>query len=194
MIANTTSIPVSNLLPTHMTRNDLLMKQAIDWMAIYGGTIDITSGASHTANAIVNYFRQNQTFVHKQISISSDAYGSDPHFNDAGELVRYEVQSPSANWELLNTLVYKHDLLLEDILPMFTSTPSRILNLPHNLGTITIGANADFIIVKEVLQGKTIEENNLDTYVNEKEMVIDSVYCQGIMLKNSTWTKPDFIL
>ena len=195
IIVNTTSIPVTNILPTHMTRSELLVEQAVDWMTVYGGKIDITSGTKISPKVISDYFHKNKSFVHEQISISSDAYGSSPHFNAAGELVRYEVQSPLANWNLFNTLVNDYDLLIQDILPMFTSTPARILNLPHNLGTVTIGGNADFLIVKQVRQGgKTTRKYVEDATNRNNTMVIDSVYCKGIMLKNSTWTKPDFIL
>eukprot|EP00475_Leptophrys_vorax_P002639 TRINITY_DN11482_c0_g1_i2.p2 TRINITY_DN11482_c0_g1~~TRINITY_DN11482_c0_g1_i2.p2 ORF type:complete len:138 (-),score=37.01 TRINITY_DN11482_c0_g1_i2:25-438(-) len=76
-IVNSTSIPITQFYPTHMSsRGDALRDEAAKWIAA-GGMCDFTADEgnySHTAAAI-DLFKSKLNLTLTRISVSSDAFG-----------------------------------------------------------------------------------------------------------------------
>eukprot|EP01100_Stratorugosa_tubuloviscum_P004120 TRINITY_DN2014_c5_g1_i1.p1 TRINITY_DN2014_c5_g1~~TRINITY_DN2014_c5_g1_i1.p1 ORF type:complete len:438 (-),score=201.07 TRINITY_DN2014_c5_g1_i1:200-1513(-) len=162
-----TSIPITQMYPTHVSsRGPLLLEQGKQWIQ-QGGFVDFTADADNetdTLNALINYLQSNVNM--SRVSISSDAYGSLPLFDDQGILIGYGVASPAAVFQTIKNLVLK-GWPLEQALPLATTNPASFLAFSKK-GQIKVGNDADFIVVNENLE-------------------IQYVVANGKILKTPTW-------
>lgn len=141
-------IPAKNLLPTHIQRTPELVEQGAELIR-RGGYIDFTAGCND-AELKVNADRlmlcldmEGVDFRH--ITISSDAYGSQPRFNSAGECIGLTYASPNSLLQTLRILVQK-GLPLDTALCFFTSNPAELLGKQGTKGCVAQGADADLIV------------------------------------------------
>lgn len=85
-ILNYCDVPITKLLPTHVNRAEPLFRAALEY-ARKGGYIDITSSIEEPvdpATAIATALRQNVPL--SRITLSSDGNGSQPEFDELGNL------------------------------------------------------------------------------------------------------------
>lgn len=163
-----TEIPYSNILPTHINRNPLVFKHAIDYAAD-GGFVDITTsikpegnGEIHPSDAFKEFLNRNISPY--QITMSSDCGGSSPIFDSEGNLTKFAIGSPSSNIEILQHCV-KIGIPLETALIPLTSSPAKLLKL-EGKGVLKEGACSDIVLL-------------------DKDLKIHSVICKGkIMVTN----------
>ena len=147
-LARESEIPISQFLPTHVTRNPDLFDQAIAF-ARMGGYIDITAGGDEldfsisTEDALKQLIEAGINLKH--VSISSDSNGSMPIFDEDGKVVRLavaDIQQLYADWRNL----YRSGLPLADALALITANPARRTGLIHRKGSLSVGKDADLLM------------------------------------------------
>lgn len=158
-------IPYSNILPTHINRNQLVFKQAIEY-AVDGGFVDITTsirpegnGEVHPVDAFKQLLKHN--ISPEQITMSSDCGGSSPIFDSEGKLINFAIGSPSSNIEILQGLI-NAGIPMESALIPFSSSPAKLLKL-NGKGTLSEGASSDMVLL-------------------DKNLNIHSVICKGKLM------------
>ncbi|HET9031497.1 MAG TPA: beta-aspartyl-peptidase [Dokdonella sp.] len=144
-------IPARVFNPTHINRRRALFDEALE-LATQGCHVDITAfpvedgeDAWSAADALQRYL--DSAAPKQRITISSDAGGCLPCFDSEGQLSHMDVGTPGA---LLATLVelLDHGLLLDQVLPAFTSNVAALLRLPRK-GVIEVGGDADLLVLDD---------------------------------------------
>ncbi len=141
-------VPIQKFLPTHMGRTRELFEQGLEFVK-RGGTIDMTAGLTReeleeTADQILSYLKQDPECLN--MTMSSDAYGSAPRFNDKMECIGLTYASPKCLHEQLKVLVCERGVSLEKVLNLLTKNPARVLGMTGVKGTVAEGADADFVV------------------------------------------------
>ena len=99
------------------------------------------------------------------ITMSSDAYGSQPRFDEKGEYIGLTYASPKYLHQTIQLLV-KKGVALEDALKLLTTTPADILGKVGVKGCVKEGADADMLVL------------------TNDELAIDSLFTRG---KTALW-------
>lgn len=147
-------IPAGNILPTHIGRTEELIAQGMD-LVRRGGYIDFTTGESDTATENVAdklarcYHADGVDFDH--ITLSSDAFGSQPKFDEKGQCIGLTYASPRYLHRTVQALV-RRDIPLQDALKLLTSTPAHLLGHAGEKGCVTAGADADLLVLNDALE------------------------------------------
>ena len=147
-------VPVQKFLPTHMGRTQELFEQGLEFVK-RGGTIDMTAGLTReeleeTADQILSYLKQDPEGLN--MTMSSDAYGSAPRFNDKMECIGLTYASPKSLHQQLKVLVCERGASLEKVLNLLTKNPARVLGLTGVKGTVAEGADADFVVYDDSME------------------------------------------
>ena len=146
-------VPARNLLPTHMQRTRELMDQGAE-LVRRGGYVDFSAGCDPqeleaTADKLAAFLsREGVSLDH--VALSSDAFGSQPRFDDKGECVGLTYASPKYLHRTIQGLV-RRGMALEDALRLLTSTPADILGKAGVKGCVAPGADADLLVLGEDL-------------------------------------------
>jgi beta-aspartyl-dipeptidase (metallo-type) len=172
-----TDIPIGQFLPTHVTRTERLLEEALAFAAM-GGNIDFTVGAKDLGfaagigDAVLQALDRQVPIEH--ITLSSDANGSLPLFDAAGNFIRLAVGDIKNLFNAFKGLV-KNGLPLEDALKLVTENPASRVGIAKKKGRIAEGYAADIVI--------------LDT-----DLTIESVMAKGRLLvhKGETLIKGTF--
>lgn len=143
-------LPYTQFYPTHCNRNKEIFKDAKK----YGkkGYIDITSSSYpffpdeeiKPSVAIKEFLESGVPVEH--ITMSSDANGSLPNFDDAGNLISLEKGKPLANLKEIKDAVVSENLLLETAWKIVSSNVAKILKL-NRKGSIKEDFDADAILL-----------------------------------------------
>ncbi|MDG3084828.1 beta-aspartyl-peptidase [Vibrio hannami] len=147
------AIPRQQFIPTHINRHKSLYDEVIKWGSL-GGRMDITTGfevGDHivsTLDAVVTA-RENG-IAEECISVSTDAQGSMPIFNDSGELMGMGVGEQDGLLKVIKDQVRLGYSLSEALMPV-TSTVADWLKLDSK-GKIETGKDADFVIFGDDLE------------------------------------------
>ena len=147
-------IPVKNFLPTHMLRTDELIDEGAKLVRM-GGFMDCTAGSDenelelHTDRLFELLNRDGVTADH--VTLSSDAFGSQPKFDAAGECIGLTYASPKYLHKTIQGLV-KRGMALEEALKILTSTPATVLAKDGIKGCVAVGADADLLVLDENLE------------------------------------------
>lgn len=144
-----TELPPRTFQPTHVNRRKALFDEALE-LARRGVTIDVTAfpveegeDAWDAADAFVRFHDAGVPAA--QLTISSDAGGSLPCFDDEGCVVHMEVGESGALLATVRALLAR-GVALEQALAPVTSNPARLLRLPGK-GHIVVGADADLVVL-----------------------------------------------
>lgn len=142
-------IPIENLLPTHVNRNRRLFKQSLEYAKI-GGYIDITSGIKPEGDDAVHPVEAYKRILELgidpgNVTMSSDAGGSMPFFDESGKLIKLGVGSPATQMEMLKGCA-ENGIPLEYALLPFTSSPASLLKLKGK-GYIQENYDADLLLL-----------------------------------------------
>lgn len=161
-IIEETDLPISQFRPTHMSNQ---FEDAITF-ALKGGYIDFTAGEK-AGNDIIKAF---QLVDPKRITMSSDANGSMPIWDEDKNLIGMGVGNISALFETVKEMIAK-GLEIGKAISVVTSNVADALLLPS--GRIQEGKQADMILLDEELNidtvialGKTVVSNGLFTGKN----------------------------
>ncbi|HKG94434.1 MAG TPA: amidohydrolase family protein [Gemmatimonadaceae bacterium] len=117
------------LYPTHVQRNEKLLREAIE-LAHAGAYVDFDTVNEDLAKWFKLYIDEGGPM--EKLTISSDA--------DSG--------TPDIHYRQLCELVVKHRYTLDLVLPMATTTPARLLKLEQK-GCIEEGKDADVLVLDE---------------------------------------------
>jgi len=136
--------------PTHCNRNDYIFEDAKE----YGkkGYIDITASSYpyfpeyeiKPAKAIAQLLEAGVPLEH--ITMTSDACGSLPDFDENGNLVKLEMGYPRSVFDEIMDAVREENLPLDKALKVATSNIASILKL-HKKGKIIAGNDADLVLI-----------------------------------------------
>jgi beta-aspartyl-dipeptidase (metallo-type) len=144
-------LKLTQFLPTHCNRNDYTLEFAKEY-GKKGGYVDITTSSYpyfpeyevKPSKAVIELM--NAGVPLENITFTSDACGSLPGFDAAGNLVKLEMGLPSANFRELMDMVKSEGLSLDKALKVLTSNPANILKL-KNKGQIAIDKDADLVFL-----------------------------------------------
>ncbi len=171
-LLNNSSIPITQFLPTHMNRNEWIIKDAIEF-GKRGGYIDLTTSTTPQfieegevlCSKAVKTLLENGVDLN-QITISSDGQGSLPVFDEMGRLKELKVGKSSSIIESIRELYFNEKLELEKSIKVATSNPAEILKL-KNKGYIEIGYDADIVLLSE-------EDLEIDTVIARGNIMVRS--------------------
>lgn len=150
-------LPPSMFVPTHLNRNRLLLEQAVP-LAAAGAAIDLTTGIDAPAQphpqipasrALRELLAQGVAL--DRITMSSDAGGSLPVFDAAGDLQGIDVGRPRTLWQTARLAVTSEGLDLCTALATITANPARRLRLARK-GGVAPGLDADLVSLDRDLQ------------------------------------------
>lgn len=163
-ILDSTALPISQIYLTHVNRNPDLIEEGKKWVQ-RGGYIDITSSDA-ASRVITMYDREKLPLNH--ITVSSDSYGSNPVFDERGNLIKYSYFKPIELFQEIRKLVVEHRWNWDKSIPFITSHVSEFLGFEK--GMLKEGFDADIVILNQNYE-------------------IECVFSKGSLLKNSTWVK-----
>jgi beta-aspartyl-dipeptidase (metallo-type) len=150
-IVRETEIPVTQLVPTHMTRNRELFEDGLEWVKA-GGFIDVTVGpdTDPAADPDVSFEECVARFLKdglplSRIMASSDGNGSMPVFDKSGRLVRLTIATEKDLYRKFRDLVMKKILPLETAVRLFSTNAAEFYKLGKK-GLIEAGRDADLIL------------------------------------------------
>ncbi|WP_425403238.1 beta-aspartyl-peptidase [Hwanghaeella sp.] len=144
-------LPISKFYPTHVNRNDHILEDA----KAFGkhAPVDITVGAGPdeppkaigaTAwDAVIALLAAEVPL--KNITLSSDACGSLPVYDENGTFVSMQVAQPRVLLRTFQKIVRDGLLPAEKALALITSNPARILQLSGK-GRVMAGGDADILL------------------------------------------------
>jgi len=170
-IADTTEIPITQFIPTHLGRNQDLLASSIRY-AKKGGLIDLTTSAPEWSfkkgnikcSKALKQIIENDVPI-KSVSFSSDGQGSLPLFDEKGAFKGLEVGTVSTLFKEVRDAVREEKIPLETALTVITSNPARNLRLKSK-GRIRIGKDADLVLLDENLE--------IDTVISRGRIMIEN--------------------
>lgn len=150
----TTTIPITQLLPTHMNRNPWLFDEAIKYTKA-GGYVDFTTstvkqfideGEVPASEAVKRLLEEGCNI--ENITLSSDGQGSLPVFDTKGNLNGITVGTSLSILESIRDMVKNKKIPLEVAMKTVTSNPAKILKLSKK-GNIKPYFDADICILNK---------------------------------------------
>lgn len=146
-------IPAKNFLPTHMLRTQELMEEGAK-LVRRGGYFDMTAGSTDEDMEIgaekMMELLSWEGMSTEHLTLSSDAFGSQPKFNEQGECIGLTYCSPKYLHLTIKSLVHR-GLPLEEAIKLLTSTPAELLGKAGVKGCVAEGADADLLVLDENL-------------------------------------------
>lgn len=168
-------LPAKNFLPTHMLRTDELIDAGVKLIK-RGGYVDCTAGADDkelevNAEKLFDLLHREGVSA-EHVSLSSDAFGSQPKFDANGECIGLTYASPKYLHKTVQSLVRRGMPLTEALKPL-TTTPAVLLAKEGCKGCICGGADADLLVLDAEL-------NICSVFAKGKTAVLDgSVIMKG---------------
>jgi len=144
-----TDIPIKQLAPTHVNRNETLLEDASEF-AKKGGYIDLTVGESSNElgkgpSRTVKKLIDKKVPLDK-IKLSTDAGGSLPEFDENGNLVGMKSASPVHLKKEFKKMVKEENIAMEDAIKVTSTNIAEQLRL-QNKGKIEVGKDADILLM-----------------------------------------------
>lgn len=164
-----TEIPLTQLLPTHINRNNDLFEMGLEYVK-KGGFIDLTTscdlnhlenGELRAGDALKRCIVEKLPIEH--ITFSSDGNGSMPMFDDEGHLLGLGICSVETLYREVKWAIIEQNIAIEDAIKVITSNVAEILKLKDK-GNIECGKDADLVMV------------------DEKSLEIDMVFAKGMKM------------
>ena len=150
---NHSDVPAKNFLPTHMLRTRELMEEGAK-LVRRGGYFDMTAGSTEEDMEIgaeqIMEILSWEGMSTDHLTMSSDAFGSQPKFNENGDCIGLTYCSPKYLHLTIKSLV-RRGLPLEEAIKLLTSTPAELLGKTGVKGCVAVGADADLLVLDENL-------------------------------------------
>ncbi|WP_028829351.1 beta-aspartyl-peptidase [Proteocatella sphenisci] len=151
-IVENTEIPIKNIIPTHMNRNEFLFEKGIEY-AKTGGIIDLTT------SSIPRFFEEGEVKCSsalkilieegvpvENVTMSSDGQGSLPEFDEQGRVVGISVGKVTSLYKEIQDAILVDKVPVEYAVMTVTSNPAAIYRL-RGKGSIIEGFDADIVLV-----------------------------------------------
>ncbi|WP_404344190.1 beta-aspartyl-peptidase [Pseudoalteromonas mariniglutinosa] len=152
-IDKNTDIALSQFYPTHMNRNKALLDAGIAFCQ-QGGSIDFTTSTTDYDLAHGEYaaaralaYCLDKGVDPSLLTMSSDGHASLPIFDDKFNLIGLEVGKESSLLHAFTQAVHEYGISIEHALMAVTSNPAQVLGI--NKGTLTLGGDADLLLLNE---------------------------------------------
>jgi beta-aspartyl-dipeptidase (metallo-type) len=168
-----TEIPLLQILPTHVTRDEALFDDAIKF-ALLGGNIDITAHPADflpkisLASALDRL--QSKNISLDQVTVSSDANGSLPRFDKNKKLIGLQAAAIDSLTLEYQRLVGDGCLPAHEALRLFTCNPAARLGLKGEKGVIASAACADIVVFDDNWQVDTVLAKG-EIYVQDGKLI-----------------------
>lgn len=149
-------IPVTVFRPTHVNRNQWLLKEAYEYLGM-GGYIDFTCMPNSDLTPGVCIRKAiEQGLPTGRITISSDGHGSWSNYAEDGSLLEIGVSGVDALWRELVSMVKTQEFTLEEALAYVTGNVAEALGLAGKKGCIAKGADADLLLIDAEMNLQTV--------------------------------------
>ena len=150
-IVRETEIPMTQLVPTHISRNPELFEEGLEWVA-GGGSVDITVGPEPVPpdpevsleDCIARFREKGLPFG--RLMLSSDSNGSIPVFDESGRLVRLTIATEKDLFRKFGDILRKGLLPPETAARLFSTNAAEFYKL-GNKGRIGPGRDADLVVL-----------------------------------------------
>ncbi|MDK2885206.1 beta-aspartyl-peptidase [Pseudothermotoga sp.] len=163
-IVETTEIPVTQFLPTHINRNKKLFEEGLNYAKI-GGFVDFTTSVGDLLEEDLQAWKAVKIYIENgfenQVTMSSDGQGSLPKFDEKGQFIGLGIGKVSSVMEQFKSAV-KNGVPFEKILKAITQNPAKILKLSS--------------------KGVIAPEKDADILLFNSDLNLDSVLCMGKLL------------
>lgn len=156
-VVEQSDIPLTQFIPTHVNRTELLVEQGIAWLK-KGGFVDLTAGINPDKGAKngvkASHFLTRckiQNMDTSRVCISSDGNGSIPIFNEKRAFIGLKVAGFESLLCQLKEMIQVENMPITEAVIPFTQAPAQCLGLANDKGEISLGKDADFLILDENL-------------------------------------------
>ena len=167
-IVEQTDIPITTFRPTHCANQ---LEDALRF-AKMGGYIDFTcSKDTGTTATLLELILEKVPLA--QVTLSSDANGSMPIWNEAKEIVGMGVGKMSTLYDTVITLHLENKVDLSSAVALVTRNVAQALNLYPTKGTLQENSAGDILIVDENLK--------IDTVIARGQVMMD---CKKMVASN----------
>ncbi|MDW4528330.1 beta-aspartyl-peptidase [Rossellomorea marisflavi] len=179
-VVESTDLPISLFSPTHINRTSELLDASVEF-AGRGGLVDLTSNIQTKTAAGSLSPAQGVTYLLDKgvpmdaITVSSDANGSLPTFDENGQLIGLKVAGVEPSLTALQELVVEEGLPLEEAIKPFTVNPAKGLGLQGGRGMLVGGGAADFILLDDALAIRDVFING-EAFVEGYDVVKRGVF------------------
>lgn len=154
-VAAKSEIPLKQFLPTHCNRNSYIFEDAKKYGKL--GYIDITTSSYpyfpqyeiKPSKAVREFLEAGVPENH--ITMTSDAFGSLPQFDEEGNLIQLEMGLLTSLYDEWVDCIQQDQIPIQTALKTITSNPASILKL-HNKGGIQTGLDADVLLIDKNLE------------------------------------------
>jgi len=151
-VINEYEVAIDQFYPTHINRSQALLEAGAEY-AKQGGYIDLTASTNEhlikmgdiQASDCLKWLLDNNVPAHN-ITFSSDAQGSLPHFDDNGKLDGLDVGSISSLHEEFVRCVLELNIDMSTALACITKNPANVLGLKQK-GRLESGSDADLVVM-----------------------------------------------
>lgn len=161
-------IPIAHFLPTHLNRSKKLFNQGVEFLN-KGGHIDLTAGfipSKEDPDCVATYdalkiLIENKSDV-SRVTMSSDAYGSVPVFDEQGNVISSDTVSTAILFDEIKIAIKELGIPIEKAIPLITLNPAKTLKIESKKGSLEAGKDADCVIC-------------------DKDLNITNIFAKGIM-------------
>ena len=172
-VLDNSDVSPKNMLPTHMLRSPELIEDGVE-LVRRGGYIDCTVGCTpeqmEEGAAQIADLLNREGVSADHVTMSTDAFGSQPKFNEIGECIGLTYASPKYLHQTVQSLV-RRGLPLEEVLKMVTSTPADLLAKKGVKGCVAEGADADILVLGEELAIESLFMRGKTAVLNGKVLM-----------------------
>lgn len=151
-IIEETNIPIKHIFPTHVSKTDEIMEQAIK-MTNMGGYVDVT--ANKSAEELADKIKYMSTKGNESlITISSDANGSCPIWENS-VYNGMTISNMSGIHQLIKYLIINCNYSIEKAISFATANPATLLQL-NKKGKIDLNYDADLLLLDDDYEIDTV--------------------------------------
>jgi len=156
-VVEKSDLPRSQFIPTHANRKNFMFDQSRDWVK-QGGFTDYTAGINphkgarggvKVSEAIAQCLHAGLNL--NQVCVSSDGNGSIPKFDGKGNLMGLTMSGFDSLLEEIRDMHFQEKIPLENAIIPLTRAPSNMLGFNKTKGTISLGKDADFLLLDSSL-------------------------------------------
>jgi beta-aspartyl-dipeptidase (metallo-type) len=179
-IAQTTDIPITQFIPSHVNRSQRIFHAGIAY-AQEGGYLDLTTSSDprwleedeiKASKGLRMYLDAGVPI--EQITFTSDAQGSLPIFDEKGQFKGLGIGQVSTLHREIRAAVITDGVELDQALRVVTTNPARILKLATK-GRLEVGFDADLIFLDHNLEVETVIAKGR-VMMRKKELLVKGTF------------------
>lgn len=143
-----TDLPIKHFRPTHVQR---VQEQAVEFAKL-GGYIDFTASDNPQgpATSIVAALEAGAPL--ERITLSSDANGSMPRWNERNEMIGITAASMGSIHKVILALIQEKGLSITEAISLVTTNVAQALELEKTKGRVSPGFDADILLLDQALR------------------------------------------